>query len=58
MTKKHFESMAKILLETDLDHNNLVIEFGRYFETINPNFDYTKWVIACGAASKINLKEG
>ena len=48
MTKKHFEAMAKILLETDLDHHNLINEFGRYFETINPNFDFDKWVIACG----------
>ena len=53
MTKKHFEAMAKILLETDLDHNNLVIEFGRYFETINPNFDYTKWVRACGSERRV-----
>ena len=50
MTKKHFEAIAKILRDSEVDPNfvqALAKALAQYFATTNPNFDAERFVKAC-----------
>lgn len=54
MTRKHFELVASILADADLDPAALATvaqDFAEAFKNENPRFDRTKFLVACGVGS-------
>ena len=51
MTRKHFEAIAQILFDADLDPNaraTVAQDFAEYFKAENPRFKRTMFLRACG----------
>jgi hypothetical protein len=54
MTRKHFELIAQTLADADLDPFALASvaqDFAEAFVQVNPNFDRTKFLRACGVGA-------
>ena len=48
MTKKHYEAIASILLNSDLVLDDVTHELADYFATDNKNFNREMFLTACG----------
>lgn len=51
MTRKHFEAIAAILafnISNPITRQTVSEELASYFATVNPNFDRSRFLKACG----------
>jgi len=58
MTKKDYIKIAKILKTTDLEPHkraSLVVSFAQICREDNPNFDFDRFLKACGVAAAQRL---
>lgn len=52
MTKKHYEAIARIILQCELEDTTIVHMLATYFESDNPRFDRVRFLKACGVESE------
>ena len=57
MTKKHYEAIARIILQCEMENESrdmLVYMLADYFAQDNPRFDRVRFITACGIEQSID----